>query len=46
MMYFKAWKGMLDGENFLKAGWIHGFKLYNYSSGPQLYRFLIMGKVK
>ncbi|XP_065919932.1 uncharacterized protein [Dysidea avara] len=40
----KAWKGMLDGESFLRAGWVHGLKLHSYT-GPQQKRFLIKGKV-
>ncbi|XP_065903361.1 uncharacterized protein [Dysidea avara] len=35
---------MLDGESFLRAGWVHGLKLHSYS-GPQQNRFLIKGKV-
>ena len=28
IILIQAWKGMLDGESFLKAGWIHGLKLH------------------
>lgn len=41
---FKAWKGMLDGNNFLKAGWVHGLKLHEYSIAEGS-RYVVMGKV-
>lgn len=41
---FEAWKGMLDGNSFLKAGWVHGLKLHQYKAVSTL-RFVVMGKV-
>ena len=35
---------MLDGERFLKAGWIHGMKLHSFGSTEES-KFVIMGKV-
>ena len=35
---------MFDGESFLKAGWIHGLKLHQFSKGD-ISQFLILGKV-
>ncbi len=35
---------MLDGNNFVKAGWVHGLKLHEYSI-TEGSRFVIMGKV-
>ena len=35
---------MLDGESFLKAGWIHGMKLHSFGSAEES-KFVIMGKV-
>ena len=35
---------MFDGESFLKAGWIHGLKLHQFSKGDSS-QFLILGKV-
>ena len=36
---------MLDGDCFLKAGWIHNLRLYRFVSSNDL-RFVVMGKVK
>ncbi len=36
---------MLDGDNFLKAGWVHALKLHMYQAKENLC-FLVMGKVK
>ncbi len=35
---------MLDGNNFLKAGWVHGLKLHEYKVTEES-KFVIMGKV-
>jgi len=35
---------MLDGESFLRAGWVQGLKLHSYT-GTRQKRFLIKGKV-
>ena len=40
----QAWKGMLDGDSFIKAGWVHNLRLYQFSSADDL-RFVVMGKV-
>ena len=36
---------MLDGDNFLKAGWVYGMRLHQFGNSEDS-RFLIMGKVK
>ena len=36
---------MLDGDCFLKAGWIHNLRLYRFVSSNNV-RYVIMGKVK
>ena len=35
---------MLDGQRFLKAGWVHALKLHAFT-GQGKERYLIMGKV-
>ena len=35
---------MLDGDSFIKAGWVHNLRLYQFSSADDL-RFVVMGKV-
>jgi len=35
---------MFDGESFLKAGWMHGMKLHQFSKAQNT-QFLIFGKV-
>jgi len=35
---------MLDGQRFLKAGWVHALKLHVFT-GKSKERYLIMGKV-
>lgn len=32
---------MLDSDNFVKAGWVHGLRLHSFAEA----KFLIMGKV-
>ena len=39
-----AWKGMLDGGNFVKSGWVHSLKLHQFK-GSDGWNFVIMGKV-
>ena len=36
---------MLDGGNFLKAGWVHRMKLHKFDCSLGSERFLVMGKV-
>ena len=43
-LILQAWKGMLDGDSFIKAGWVHNLRLYQFSSADDL-RFVVMGKV-
>ena len=43
-LQLQDWKGMLDGGNFLKAGWVHNLKLHQFSSTDSLW-FIIIGKV-
>lgn len=43
-LMFRAWKGMLDGGAFLKAGLVHNLRLHQFSSTDNL-PFLVMGKV-
>ena len=42
--YTQSWKGMLGGDSFVKAGWVHALKahLFRHTSGC---RWLVMGKV-
>lgn len=40
----QAWKGMLDGGCFMRAGWVHQLKLYRFSVSDGD-RFVVMGKV-
>ena len=40
----QAWKGMLDGEYFMEAGWLHSAKLHTFQV-DNLARYLVMGKV-
>ena len=35
---------MLDGNNFVRAGWVHALKLHQYQTAAYK-RFLVMGKV-
>ena len=35
---------MLDGGNFLRAGWVHGLKLHQYRS-DKVVKYVVMGKV-
>ena len=35
---------MLDGNNFLTAGWVHGMKLHSFGTAEDS-KFVIMGKV-
>ena len=35
---------MLDGENFLKSGWVHGLRLTRFEIAGKV-RYIIMGKV-
>ena len=35
---------MLDGENFLKSGWVHGLRLTRFETAGKV-RYIIMGKV-
>ena len=35
---------MLDGNSFLRAGWVQGLKLHLYQTAAAL-RFVVMGKV-
>ena len=44
MFYHEAWKGMLDGNNFVRAGWVHALKLHQYQTAAYK-RFLVMGKL-
>ena len=46
IILIQAWKGMLDGESILKAGWLHGMKLHSFGS-PEFKesKFVIMGKL-
>ncbi|XP_065891478.1 uncharacterized protein [Dysidea avara] len=41
----KAWKGMLDGGCFMRAGWVHQLKLCPFSN-REGEAFVAMGKVK
>ena len=43
-LILQAWKGMLDGDSFIKAGWVHNLRLYQFSSADDL-RFVVMEKV-
>ena len=43
-LILQAWKGMLDGDSFIKVGWVHNLRLYQFSSADDL-RFVVMGKV-
>ena len=36
---------MLDGENFLKSGWVHGLRLTRFETEGKKVRYFIMGKV-
>ena len=42
---YQAWKGMLDGDCFMKAGWVHCLKLHAFTVATGNQRFVIMGKV-
>ena len=41
----QAWKGMLDGGCFIRAGWVHELKIYCYTAEEEQ-RFVVMGKVR
>ena len=41
---FQTWKGMLDGDSFIKAGWVHNLRFYQFSSADDL-KFVVLGKV-
>jgi len=43
-LMLQAWKGMLDGDNFLKAGWVHNLRLHQFTCNDGLL-FVVMGKV-
>ena len=43
--YYQAWKGMLDGDCFMQAGWVHCLKLHEFTVAGGVQRFVIMGKV-
>ena len=37
---------MLDGENFMKSGWIHGIKTHQFTVAPTDNKnYVIMGEV-
>ena len=36
-LILQAWKGMLDGDSFIKAGWVHNLRLYQFSSADDLH---------
>jgi len=36
---------MLDGNNFMKSGWIHSLKLHQFAGSDGSSSFVIMGKV-
>ena len=44
--FLQAWKGMLDGNGFVSAGWVHDLLLHTFQlSEPNTVRYLIKGKV-
>ena len=44
--FLQAWKGMLDGNSFIFAGWVHDLLLHTFQlSEPNTVRYLIKGKV-
>ena len=42
--FTKAWKGMLDSDCFVAAGWVHDLALHLFNTNSSS-RFLIKGKV-
>ena len=43
-MSVQAWKGMLDSEGFVRAGWVHDLRLHQFSTSDGV-KFVIKGKV-
>ena len=41
----QAWKGMLDADGFVQAGWVHDLRLHQFSTTDGV-KFVIKGKVK
>ena len=37
---------MLDGDNFMKSGWVHSLKLHQFAGSNGCSSFVIMGKVE
>ena len=42
--FFQSWKGMIGGDSFVKAGWVHSLRAHSFKTSDGDC-WLVMGKV-